>query len=94
MTHLLFHKTPNSVSSEPGAAHAVDFTWRELCAVEKDLRFYDRGLDLIIGRGFGSVFSIIDRSRIKAGRHGRGYQPKPQHSPEPSTHHLAFSINR
>jgi CRP-like cAMP-binding protein len=21
MTHLLFHKTPNSVSSEPGAAH-------------------------------------------------------------------------
>jgi hypothetical protein len=23
MTHLLFHKTPNSVSSEPGAAHDV-----------------------------------------------------------------------
>jgi hypothetical protein len=23
MTHLLFHKTPNSVSSEPGAAHNV-----------------------------------------------------------------------
>src|SRR5471030_2194041 len=23
MTHLLLHKTPNSVSSEPGAAHSV-----------------------------------------------------------------------
>jgi hypothetical protein len=23
MTHLLFHKTPNLVSSEPGAAHAA-----------------------------------------------------------------------
>jgi hypothetical protein len=23
MTHLLLHKTPNSVSSEPGAAHFV-----------------------------------------------------------------------
>jgi hypothetical protein len=23
MTHLLFHKTPNSVSSEPGAAQTI-----------------------------------------------------------------------
>jgi hypothetical protein len=25
MTHLLLHKTPNSVSSEPGAAHVMHY---------------------------------------------------------------------
>jgi hypothetical protein len=31
MTHLLLHKTPNSVSSEPGAAH---LSRREQSAIE------------------------------------------------------------
>jgi hypothetical protein len=35
MTHLLLHKTPNSVSSEPGAAHKQVFEPKDfLCRQE------------------------------------------------------------
>jgi DNA-binding MltR family transcriptional regulator len=61
MTHLLLHKTPNSVSSEPGAAQSLKTKDKEL----QNLLFQQRGpmgdfhSKILVARGFGVIDSQV-----------------------------------
>src|SRR5205823_7274019 len=45
---------------------AVDLPWREIGAVEKYLRLYDRRIDLVVGRRLALELRVVDRCRVQA----------------------------
>src|ERR1700738_3937828 len=71
---------------------AVDFPGRELSPVQKNLRLYDDCIDLVLSRRLRTIFSVIDRRRIKAGSRRRKHQPGQKNDrDEPADHPATLS---
>ena len=49
---------------------AVDLARRKIGAVEKNLRLYDCGIDLVVGRRLSLEFRAVDRRCVHAGKGG------------------------